>query len=232
MGMELVGACSASMREQLTLMLAWHQRRADLVFAGQASPYIFYTNLYAAGQEHTLMPGTSAEVWALHELVMATCALVYGAATAQRTVLTAGILEGPIGCRPQGWHYDYQGNTENIFIPLVPLTVRNGTEYVDFGSLAQSAANRNAVLAFILQQGASGDDLLTLPPLPTADPYTVRRLNAEPFQIVRMHSHALHRGVRNEESYIRRVFFIASTDQPTYRLDEEYLAPIIVDDGT
>lgn len=231
MGMELVGACSPPMREQLAEMAAWHQRRADLIFAGQPSPYIFYTNLYAAGQEHTLAPGTPTQVSALQALVAATCALVYGADT-QRTVLTAGILEGPIGCRPQGWHYDYRGNTENIFIPLVPLTARNGTEYVDFGSLAQSAANRAAVLAFILQRGAAGDDLLTLPPLPIADSYRVRRLNAEPYKIVRMHSHALHRGVRNEESYTRRVFFIASTDQPDYHLDEAYLAPIIVDDGT
>lgn len=232
MGMELVGACSPQMREQLAQIAAWHQRRADLLFAGQPSPYIFYTNLYAAGQEHTLAPGTPAEVSALQALVAATCTLVYGNAASQRTVLTAGILEGPIGCRPQGWHYDYRGNTENIFIPLVPLTARNGTEYVDFGSLAQSAANRDTVLAFILQRGAAGDDLLTLPPLPTADPYVVRRLNAEPFQIARMHSHALHRGIRNEERYTRRVFFIASTDQPAYRLEKEYLAPIIVDDGT
>jgi hypothetical protein len=59
--MELVGACSPQMCEQLAQMATWHQHRADLIFAGKASPYIVYTNLYAAGQTHTLAPGTTAE---------------------------------------------------------------------------------------------------------------------------------------------------------------------------
>lgn len=57
MGMELVGVCSPQMRELLAQMAAWHQRHADLVFAGKASPYIFYTNLYDAGQAHTWRRG-------------------------------------------------------------------------------------------------------------------------------------------------------------------------------
>lgn len=231
MGMELIGACSPTMRDALLRLLPWHQRRAACTLGDQPSPYIFYTNLYARGESHELAPGSTDEVALLQQLITETCTLVYGAAGG-RTVLTAGFLEGPIGCRYQGWHYDYRGNTENIFIPLVSLTARNGTEYVDFGSLAKSAANAPAVLAHLLQRGADGDDLLTLPVLPTTDPYVVRRLLAEPFQVVRMHAHCIHRGVCNEETYTRRVFFIASTDSPGFVLEEDYLAPILVDDGT
>ena len=230
MGMELIGNCTPDMREWLHCLAQWHQRRADTVLHGRPSAYIFYTNLYAHGQQHELEPGRPEEQQALHALITAACTLVYGAEESQRrTILTAGFLEGPVGCHPQSWHYDYMGNTENIFIPMVPLTERNGTEYVDFGSLAKSAANRATVLNYILQLYEETDELITLPPLPVQDPYVIRRLIAEPFQLVRMHSHALHHGVKNEESYVRRVFFIASTDQPGYMLTEHHLTPLIFD---
>ena len=230
MGMELVGACSPEMCEWLHCLAQWHRRRADTVLQGRPSAYIFYTNLYAHGQIHDLEPGSPEEQQALQALIADALALAYGAEESRRrTVLTAGFLEGPIGCHPQSWHYDYMGNTENIFIPLVPLTERNGTEYVDFGTLEKSAANRTAVLHYILQLYEETEELTTLPPLPVQDPYVIRRLIAEPFQVVRMHYHALHHGVKNEETYVRRVFFIASTNQPGYRLAEHHLTPLIFD---
>lgn len=230
MGMELIGACSSEMRAWLHDLEQWHHRRADTVLHGRPSAYIFYTNLYALGQAHEIESGSPDEQAALHSLITDACTLVYGVeGSQQRTVLTAGFLEGPIGCHPQSWHYDYGGKTENIFIPIVPLTERNGTEYVDFGTLAQSAANRAVVMEYLTQRSEEGDELITLPELPTTDPYVVRRLIAEPFQVVRMHSHALHHGVKNEEVYTRRVFFIASTDHPGYTFPEHHLTPIIFD---
>lgn len=230
MGMEIIGRCTPQMREWLSCLDQWHRRRAETMLQGRPSAYIFYTNLYAHGQRHTLEQGSPEEQQTLQALITAAGEMVYGPEESrQRTVLTAGILEGPVGCHPQSWHYDYMGNTENIFIPLVPLTERNGTEYVDFGTLEKSAANRAMVLPFILQRYEENDEVVTLPPLPVQDSYVIRRLNAEPFQIVRMHSHALHHGVKNEENYVRRVFFIASTNQAGYRLPENHLTPIIFD---
>jgi hypothetical protein len=37
-------------------------------------------------------------------------------------------IESPVRCRAQKWHFDYRGRMENLFVPLVPQTERNGTE--------------------------------------------------------------------------------------------------------
>lgn len=59
------------------------------------------------------------------------------------------------------------------------------------------------------------------------EPYRTRRAIANPFEILRMPSHLLHRGTINQELYPRKVFYIATTLVPGFDLEPENKLPVI-----
>ncbi len=55
---------------------------------------------------------------------------IQDAGNPQRLVLTVGFLTAPPQNGTQRWHTDYEYPSDNIFVPLCPLTAKNGTEYL------------------------------------------------------------------------------------------------------
>ena len=49
-------------------------------------------------------------------------------------LISMGFITSQINCYDQHFHIDYNGTTETYFIPLVDLTDKNGTEYLEFNN--------------------------------------------------------------------------------------------------
>ncbi len=49
-----------------------------------------------------------------------------------KTLIQVNVICAPPDCNNQLFHMDYQGDSESYFIPMVPLSDLNGTEYLHF----------------------------------------------------------------------------------------------------
>ncbi len=74
----------------------------------------------------------------------------------------------------------------------------------------------------------TGHDYFDLPLLDTPDPYQIKRLCAQPYEMVRVPFYYLHRGITNEESLHRTVFFICSTHDFNFDLDDFQKTSVVV----
>lgn len=211
-----IGKCSPSVRANLLQLIPAHERFAA-AYPNLPTDAIYYSTFYAHAQPPRLFNEEAEWLSAtLQELTQT----VYGAAA--RRILTAGFIESPRSGRRQPWHFDYRGKTENIFVPLVPLTQENGTEYVDWAE-PNSGPAELARLVEIIEPGEI-EDLASLPDL---SPHAVRRAEAEPFEILRMPYYLLHRGTPTNGPQVRRMFFIATTPHFDFDLSEADKAPIV-----
>jgi hypothetical protein len=218
-----VDSCSAQARDSLQTLAAVHERLVAAELGSLARPsVIFYSVLLAHGTQPRLSPGEQA---LLTQVVDEVTKKAYGDDAGQ--VLLAGFLEASPGCSPQLWHVDYDGNTETLFVPLVPLTAKNGTEYVQWESVERAIQ----MLAKYGPQieAATLTDFSRLNP---AEAYEIRRAVAEPFTILRMPYYLFHRGVRNEEAYARRVFFVTVAARAGFELTDDFKSPVIIPHGT
>jgi hypothetical protein len=213
-----LGRCSDFVQEALQALVTEHDRVVGL--AGEASwstDHVLYTNLFARDTPPRLVAKHAALLGkAMDELVQQ----AYG--TTPVWVLTAGYIESPVGCRPQYWHYDYGAKTENIFIPLTPLTERNGMEYVEWLSAEAGPAQ-------VSRYGGRLSELLPLDlaALGIAEPYRIRRAAAAPYDVLRMPWHLLHHGISNQEPWVRRVFFMCMTLHPHFDLAPHDKQPVV-----
>jgi hypothetical protein len=208
--------CSPRVEAALLRLVVEHERLAaaepDL-----PSGEVFYTTLFA----HTDPPRVPPD---LGVLLSSVCdeliGLVYGSTPLR--LLTAGFIESPVGCRAHRWHFDFHGRTESLFVPLTPFTPNNGTEYVAWSVPGSDAAMLERYRDVLT--GAGGRDLSLIA---AADAYRVVRLTAEPFAIVRLPSHLLHRGGDNREPYVRRTFYLTTTQLPGFDLSSAEKAPVL-----
>jgi hypothetical protein len=191
--------CSPHVEAALMRLVPVHERLAT-AYPGLPGDATFYSALFARGEPPRLAPDLGALLSAVCDELLA---ISYGATPAH--VLTAGFIESPVRCRAQKWHFDYRGRTENLFVPLVPQTERNGTEYVAWATPEAGPAMLERYCALF-----SDTEQLDLSSLAGTDAHRVLRATARPFEILRMPHHLLHRGVENREPYVRRVFYMAT----------------------
>ena len=177
----------------------------------------FYSALFAAAEPLRLSPDLGA---LLSETCKELLQVVYGG-TPMR-VLTAGFLECPVHCRAQKWHFDYRGRTENIFVPLSPFTLNNGTEYVEWVAPEAGPAMLERYVALF-----SDTEQADLSALSEAAPHRVVRLTARPFEVLHMPRGLLHHGVENREPSARRAFYMATTLLPDFDLSPADKAPVV-----
>jgi len=125
------------------------------------------------------------------------------------------------GVAGQGWHYDYRGLTETIFVPFCPLDDTNGTPYVEFDDVATEEKvfwdvkdHVNKIQSFDLVEN--------LPP------HRLKRINANAFDVVQLGNTVLHSGANNLSPNHREMFYVCSTHDPTYMMEDFYVEPIIV----
>jgi len=157
---------------------------------------------------------------------------VYGE---HRRVLSVGFIHAVSGNKPQPWHFDYSCKTENIFVPMVRLSDLNGTEYVQFEEPA-------AAEYWMWYLYATRDECYDLPPLfPDDDPrhqipnapskaYTTKAWNSEPYMITRLPFYLFHRGPTNRTDETKVLFYVATTDDPTFDMEKHQKSPIITGD--
>ncbi len=212
-----VGSCPSWVRDALTALLPEHERFRAQAGAIASAQDVFYTNLFA----QKLPPRLDAEKEAVLEQVReALLRMVYKDSPVWP--ITCGFIESPVGSRVQYWHYDYGGRTENIFVPITPLTKKNGTEYVEW--LAPDAGP-----AQFARYGERAVELMTydIAALQIAEPYTLRRSTAQPYEVLHMPWHVLHRGNINSESFVRLMFFICTTQHEGFDLEAQDKQPVV-----
>jgi hypothetical protein len=193
-----LGPCSARVREGIQYLLAAHQCLVNECLEPNL-PYIAYSALIAHQCPRRI---SEADEKILRDVCHELTRIAYGDEPV--TILTAGFVEAPINCRRQRWHYDYDGNTENIFVPLVPATEHNATEYVEWVNPAVAEAMMHRILPQL-------SNVYELKDLEIPEPYRTNRAIGAPFDIMRMPNVTLHRGTTNREDYVRKVFYIATT---------------------
>eukprot|EP00697_Spironema_sp_BW2_P016766 gnl/Spiro4/8182_TR4313_c0_g1_i1.p1 gnl/Spiro4/8182_TR4313_c0_g1~~gnl/Spiro4/8182_TR4313_c0_g1_i1.p1 ORF type:complete len:311 (-),score=63.12 gnl/Spiro4/8182_TR4313_c0_g1_i1:40-972(-) len=126
------GPCDDELKDSILALYQVHRRLCEQRFGETASPNpprLFYTNLFAQGsRNHQVMNAKELD------LMMTTSKrlmdLVYKENVDSRSVFTVGFLTAPPNNGQQLWHLDYEFKTDNIFVPLTALTLKNGTEYL------------------------------------------------------------------------------------------------------
>lgn len=109
----------------------------------------------------------------------------------------------PVGSRTQAWHLDYTLDYANLFIPIEPFTVKNGTQYLELSTTLPEDTFRRAIAdpdivdveALLSRKGAAN----------------VRQLLAEPYTVLKMDFGTIHRGITNGEAYDRAMFWVSVT---------------------
>jgi len=157
---------------------------------------------------------------------------VYGAQ--YQKILGFGFIQAPHGNKTQAWHTDYGGKTENIFIPLVPMTDLNGTEYISF-------EDPDAAKFWFWYIYAAHDFTVELPPtlfpsnderhqIPNAPSkkYSIQRWNCKPFTVSRMPYYLYHRGPTNREKEMKVLFYVTVTSDPTFDVEEHLKGSVVV----
>ena len=209
------GSCSEQIQQKI-IKLSGIQDLFVKRHCQNSTEYITYSALIANKCPPRLVPEE-------HQLLFGVCqtliSRVYGEKSV--TLLTAGFVESPVNCKLQEWHYDFGGNTENIFVPLRPATSLNATEYVEWVRPGIELEMQQKLLPVIGEKR-----YLNLKEVNIEEPYRIRRAVANPFEILRMPSHLLHRGTINRELYPRKVFYIATTLVPGFDLEPENKLPV------
>jgi len=149
-------------------------------------------------------------------------------------ILGFGFIQAPHGNKTQAWHTDYGGKTENIFIPLVPMTDLNGTQFVYFD-------DPDAAKFWFWYIYAVHDFAVELPPtlfpddderhkVPNAPSkkYTVKHWNAQPYTISRMPHYLYHRGPTNFEKETKILFYVTVTSDPNFDVEEHLKGAVVV----
>jgi hypothetical protein len=209
-----LGPCSARVREGIQHLLVAHLCLVN-EYLEPNLPYIAYSALLAHQCPRRI---SEADEKVLRDVCHELTRIAYGDKPV--TILTAGFLEAPVNCRRQRWHYDYGGNTENLLVPLVPATERNATEYVEWLNPAMAEAMMHRILPQL-----SGT--YELKDLEIPEPFRISRAIAAPFDIIRMPNVTLHRGTPNQEDFVRRVFYIATTLVAGFDLQASDKEPIV-----
>jgi len=180
--------------------------------------HMIYTTLYAPQCERRILVASENLLLDISKKIISSAYGKFG----NRKILSVGFMESAVASQStQGWHYDYHGKTENIFVPMCDLTNKNGTPFVEFPSPAiqmkffeENFKRINIAQSFQL-------------PANLPKPFEVRRMTSRPFEINRMLNVALHSGANNEENFRRFIFYICSTHLPGFDLEKRYLAPCL-----
>jgi len=218
-----------------------HERKLRERFGNYVHNQIVYTSLFSdlfQGKAHNNDLSDIVTGDAEGELKRKTASFlrsllrrVYGDQKYQK-ILGFGFIQAPPGNQTQAWHTDYGGKTENIFIPMVPMTDLNGTEFVHF-------EEEGAGEFWFWYLYAAHDFTPDLPELfPDNDDrhkipgpskrYAVRRWNAAPHTIHRMPYYLYHRGPTNKEKETKIVFYVTVTDDPDFDVEDHLKATVIV----
>jgi hypothetical protein len=193
---------------------------------------MFYSHLFAKNMP---MPPTITplEQQSLDMVVSRLKQFVYGDRAANWHSITVGFLQSPPLCGDQTWHLDFDGTTENIFVPLTRVTDLNGTEYVtfedDFDQLNVELLVDNFGDASVIK---TKDELglHELPPRLFDREFKKQRLNCEPYTVVHLPHWVLHRGVNNGADHDRITFYVCCSFNATFDLAPHRKALVITRD--
>ena len=153
-----------------------------------------------------------------------------------KTLIQVNIICAPPDCNNQLFHMDYKGDSESYFIPLVPLSDLNGTEYLHFTD------KRNYKLYF--------DNLLYMSDnyldKPDAIDYLIQKLglkanvdfafkcaNSDAYALLFMPYYVYHRGQKNKTPINRLMVNVLFSigDKFNYPTEEYILDAEIDEEG-
>ncbi|CAF1396407.1 unnamed protein product [Rotaria sordida] len=112
-----------------------------------------------------------------------------------------GYLLNPINSQRQPFHIDYNCDYSSLFIPLVPLSDDNSVQYIipspfiDSDLFHEATKNYDKINVNLLLQNENY--------------YTVRQCISNPFTVLKMDFRTIHRGISNQDTYHRPMFYIS-----------------------
>jgi hypothetical protein len=136
-------------------------------------------------------------------------------------LISMGFITAQINCYDQHFHIDYNGTTETYFIPLVDLTDKNGTEYLEFIDsqdnlilfdtlieITDKFNNRSQLENYLDSINISKNN------------YKIKILNGNKWCMVHMPNYLFHRGQSNKSDKNRTMFQIILAVRPNSQVSE------------
>lgn len=126
------------------------------------------------------------------------------------TVGQIGIIESKPKCNNQLFHIDYSGKTFTLFIPMIDINDKNGTEYLYFYDQSNYIKYYNLFLD-ISNKYSNREDIINY--LKQYDiiynvDYCFKIANANKFSLIKLPNYVFHRGKTNETNQNRYMFQI------------------------
>ena len=118
-----------------------------------------------------------------------------------KTLIQVNVICAPPDCNNQLFHMDYQGDSESYFIPMVPLSDLNGTEYLHFTDKRNYKVYYNNLLYmsdhYFDKQDAI-DYLIQQLGLKLTTDFSFKCAKSDAYALIFMPYYVYHRGQKNK----------------------------------
>ena len=118
-----------------------------------------------------------------------------------KTLIQVNIICAPPDCNNQLFHLDYKGDSESYFIPMVPLSDLNGTEYLHFSDKRNYKLYFNNLLHMsdnYLDKPDAIDYLTQKLGLKANVDFAFKCANSDAYALLFMPYYVYHRGQKNK----------------------------------
>jgi len=153
-----------------------------------------------------------------------------------KTLIQVNIICAPPDCNNQLFHMDYQGDSESYFIPMVPLSDLNGTEYLHFTDQRNYKVYFNDLLYMsdhYLDKQDAIDYLIQKLGLKLTTDFSFKCANSDAYALIFMPYYVYHRGQKNKTPINRLMVNVLFSigDKFNYPTEEYILDAEIDEEG-
>ena len=182
--------------------------------------YIHYINLYQKNLNLNRYPDLLDEIRQIEPIrthldISSNSLLYYGFIIAQP------------GNRNQKFHLDYKGKTITYFIPMVDMTIENGTEYLYFYNeeLYKRQFSFFLHISSLFTERSDIIEALESIHLTLHKDYEFRYAQASAYSVIELQNYVFHRGRVNETNQDRILFQITIEYEPVdFIINNEFIA--------
>lgn len=205
--------------EEIRDLITQEMKKVDLLIFSQ-SKRIGYINLWCKGWKEDVTETQKKIIDRLFDVF-------YGSIKNKDVYpVSLGFIHAPIDCSDQFFHFDYFCKTETIFIPLIDIDDKNGTEYVEFRNMSDNLKYMEFLLHNCSDKYILKEDLITFFKDYNIDNYDIKQVCCSAFDFLKMPYYLLHRGVKNKGNCDRIMFqLVVSFDNEFVLTNQDIYVP-------
>jgi len=153
---------------------------------------------------------------------------------ATKTLIQVNVICAPPDCNNQLFHLDYKGDSESYFIPMVPLSDLNGTEYLHFSDQRNYKVYYESLMYMsdhYFDKKDALEYLTTVLGLKANIDFAFKCANSDAYALLFMPYYVYHRGQKNKTAINRLMVNILFSigDNFSYPI-EEYILDAEIDE--